>query len=100
MITVTIATSSTNHLLVLTTAHEIFSNQWTPQNDSIKSGQWSQYGFLLALYYSPLLIYYLFAGKLTPAANVEVHVITQRTFSTYASSINLRSSAVRPYQCT
>ncbi len=41
-------------------------------------------------------IFNLFAGRLIPAARVEVHVITYKIFSRYASSINLRSSAVNP----
>ena len=36
------------------------------------------------------------AGKLTPAASVEVHVRRQRTPVPYASSINRRSSVVNP----
>lgn len=42
------------------------------------------------------MVTYLLAGKLTPAAKVEVQVRRQRVPWLYAASINLRSSIVSP----
>jgi len=41
-------------------------------------------------------MFHLLAGRLTPAAKVEVHTIQHSVVDMYASSINFRSSIVRP----
>ena len=46
--------------------------------------------------YDIIMISYRFAGRLTPAAKVEVHVITHSVPSWYAASISFLSSDVRP----